>query len=301
MKMQIENTFTPQMQAVTAQIVVTGKCLQPALAVLDGVDSDLTALVVVRKDGSKAVVAFPAVVEKDGNGKPKIDENGLPKVLVPEMDIVTIVKLVFSPMEKAIEDIPQDQGGLWVNRAIPSSLPVAEQEAKVVEEGGREYWCVRTILGVGFGHRFSVVEVLLSKEKYQSVLYRIRRFKNNLDGGAKPEGPVQVFGSLRAAIGFAYGNAETKASKGATKALNEFVASAQTHFYGSGSGQRQVAPSRRRPLTTRSFAELGLGNVITDISQLPMAEEESEPELAPTTTKRTRKSSKRAAQLAHAE
>ncbi len=238
MKTSVLNGFTNEMQNVPAQVAITGDCVKPALAVLDAVNSELTALVVVRRDGSKAVVAIPG------------------------MSIDDIVTLVAAPMELAITDVPEDRGGLWVNRAIPKSVPVEQQLTKVVEEGGYTYTAIRTILGFGFGNRFGIVEVLIPNERRQeakSFLYRVQRCQNWVTDGVKPDGVAQIFGNQSEAVAFAYGQEDSHnlfgAAKSAQTTLYDFVGKSKDYLYASPcsrrtSGRRMHFASSEAPMAT---------------------------------------------------
>lgn len=254
MKHVIESGFTKVMQGVPAQINLTGDCIVLALAALEAVDFELTASVVVNFNGNKAVVAIPG------------------------MGVTNLISSVVSVMESAIVDIPECCGGLWVNLAVPKTLPLEVQKPKIVEEGGYKYWMVRCVLGFGFSHKFSIIEVLIPSEHRQAAtgsLYRVQKCFNKVCSGVTPDGVSQVFGSQSAAVAFIYNQdnpAELigESAKSARDTLSKFAGMARRNLYASA-----PAVGRRLQYATAMESLATIADVC-DISTFSFAYEAAE-------------------------
>ena len=203
------------MQNVPAQLVLTGECVKPGLEALDAIDGldDFTARVRVKGDGSKAVIT------------------------VPGLNIERLVAEVAAKIEINLSDIPEKDGGIWLNKAVPQCIPVKDQDIKIVEEGGFTYWAVRMILGIGFSNRFSMVEILLPTERRQEArtfIYRVQKFLNKMDG-VMPDSRAQTFGNQNTAVAFAFGQSDPQNLEGMAKVaktmLYKFVGEATVCLY----------------------------------------------------------------------
>lgn len=178
-----ENNLTKEYYSGTHLIVLTGECIERALAILEEIDRPETFY--TYEKGDWLFVVIPDMLEND------------------------FFDVVIKELEKDLGLIDKEDGYYGIRKKIPSTpdLPKDRQSAGVELIEGEECPCATIYLGRGYNEMFSRVTIAFSFAK-RLIFYRVQQYRNTVDQGLQPQGESRLFSGWGAqwnAIEFAYG------------------------------------------------------------------------------------------------
>lgn len=213
------NDLTTDFYNGTHEIVLDKDCIEPALRALEQAYPSMEILAHNDDHQWRCCVVVSGMSEKD------------------------FFRKIVSVVEKAVSNIYDGDGRYSVRRKIPLAPQLPENSDSAESEliSGENCYRATVHLGRGYGHRYSQMDILLTKHT-RRVYYRIQRFNNDSASGGVADGEAKLFKGNRAqwlSICYAYGISDSdddskEAARRAKNFVYAIVGDLMSKFWGDG-------------------------------------------------------------------